>query len=117
MCSRCSSSIGVNAVGQLTRVRDLVPRLGVSSGTATTMTQRLERAGLLHREPDGTDKRGRVLRVAERAEDLARGLLGPVRAQLEELLASINSDEQARLIELLDAVRDILQPSTGGAGQ
>ena len=52
-----------------------------------------------------------------RAEDLIRGLLGPVRAQLEELLASIDSDEQARLIELLDSVRDILQPSTGGAGQ
>lgn len=94
--------------GQLTQVRDLIPGLGVSTGTATTMVQRLGRAGLLESRPHDTDRRARLLHVTAKADDLIEGLLGPVRTGLDALLQSIDQREQMRLIELLDEVREVL---------
>lgn len=95
--------------GVPTRVRDLTARLGTTSGTSTEIAKRLERAGLILSEPDSTDRRGRTLVITTRAEEMLQNLLGPVRTELADLLDSLAPDDEARLLEILQRTRDILQ--------
>lgn len=94
--------------GTSTRVGDLVPRLGVSSGTATMIVQRLERAHLIQSATDPNDGRGRTIVLGLRAHELVEGRLGGVRTGLRQLVASLPPEQEDELIDLLDRVRQIL---------
>ena len=100
--------------GGTVRVGDIAVRFGVSSGSATEIVHRLTESGLVHRVPHPTDARVRRLELTEDASTRFAELLGPVRTELDALLATIPDADQMRMVQLLALVRDIFR-RTGDA--
>jgi MarR family transcriptional regulator, organic hydroperoxide resistance regulator len=84
---------------------ELIGRLGVEPPTVTGTVQRLERDGLLRREPDPANRR--VSRVY--LTDAGRALEQPIKdAWIEierQLIAELSPEERVRLLELLARLR------------
>jgi DNA-binding MarR family transcriptional regulator len=84
---------------------DLIERLGVEPPTVTGTVQRLERDGLLRREPDSTNRR--VSRVY--LTDAGRALEEPIKdAWLEierRLIAELSDEDREHLLDLLARLR------------
>jgi MarR family transcriptional regulator, organic hydroperoxide resistance regulator len=80
---------------------ELIARLGVEAPTVTGTVQRLERDGLLRREPDPANRR--ISRVY--LTDEGRALEGSIRAAWlaieERLLADLDEGERDELLALL----------------
>lgn len=89
------------------RVGDIAQRFGVSSGSATEIVHRLTTAGLVHRVRHSSDARVRELQVTDEAVVRLHDMIGAVRADLDALLDTLEPGEEARLLELLNQVRDI----------
>ncbi|MBG6180798.1 MarR family winged helix-turn-helix transcriptional regulator [Arthrobacter sp. CAN_A1] len=73
---------------------ELGNRLGISTGSATELVDRLERAGHLIRIRDGKDRRRVHLRPTEEAVDRILGELRPLFDSLDALTTEFTSDEQ-----------------------
>ncbi|RIX27908.1 MarR family winged helix-turn-helix transcriptional regulator [Amnibacterium setariae] len=95
--------------GSDVRVGDIAARFGVSSGSATEIVHRLTGAGLVHRVAHPSDARVRRIALTDSATERLEAIVGGVRADLETLLHSIQPGEEARMIELLDQVREIFR--------
>ncbi|WP_231119129.1 MarR family winged helix-turn-helix transcriptional regulator [Rhodovulum sp. MB263] len=84
--------------------RDLVERLDVEQATIANTLNRMERDGLILREPDAADRRARRVRLTERA----RALEAPATEAATEVngiaLARLAPADRARFADLLHAV-------------
>jgi DNA-binding MarR family transcriptional regulator len=80
---------------------ELGRRLGISSGSATELVDRLERAGHLRRERDAHDRRRVALHPGE--ETLARvlGELSPLFAAIDDAAAEFTEAELAAVVRYL----------------
>lgn len=78
---------------------DVVPR------SITSLVDDLERAGLVAREPDPTDRRATLVTVTDRGGRARRADLRR-RAHGEELLARLEPGERAELLRLLHRLVD-----------
>lgn len=97
--------------GRTARASDLAQRFGISSGSATEVVNRLERAELVNRVRDAADGRNRTIVLTSTATERLDELVGDIRSNLNALLQLISEQEETRLIELLHAVRDIFRES------
>jgi DNA-binding MarR family transcriptional regulator len=90
------------------RPRELRHAMMIGSGTLTARLDRLEESGLLRREPDPDDRRGRVLRLTRESErivpEVIAGLLDLENAVLEHVRGHVRSRLAADLQRLLGAV-------------
>jgi DNA-binding MarR family transcriptional regulator len=77
---------------------------GLTSGAITGVTARLERAGLIFREPHPTDRRMQVLAPTPQAVRTVQEVLAGLPGDREELLDGFTPDQ-------LDAVREYLARS------
>jgi DNA-binding MarR family transcriptional regulator len=81
--------------------------LGVSLSAVTQVADRLERAGLVKRVPDGTDRRLRCLQLTEQGSSSMRrheeSRMRSVLAILERLPAAARADIEAALATLMQA--------------
>jgi DNA-binding MarR family transcriptional regulator len=75
---------------QGTKPRDLARSSLITSGAMTSRLDRLERAGLVRRAPDPTDRRGVLVQLTERGERLAETSLQAVIAADEAFLEPLN---------------------------
>ncbi len=95
------------------RQAELARRLGIEPPTVTRMVQRLERAGLVERQPDPHD--ARLVRV--RATPRARLLEGVVRRAWEEVDAiltdAVGEDDARHLRRLLASGTEALTTRSG----
>lgn len=73
----------------------------ITSGAMTARLDRLERAGLVRREPDPADRRAIVVRLTEDGTRLARRALDAVLAADREVLVPLDDDDQDRTAQLL----------------
>jgi DNA-binding MarR family transcriptional regulator len=80
-----------------TNPRELAQSSLITSGAMTTRLDRLERVGLITREPDATDGRGVRVRLTRKGERLAERALGAVIAADESFLEPL-SQEQRRAV-------------------
>jgi MarR family transcriptional regulator, organic hydroperoxide resistance regulator len=88
----------------------LARRIGMTSGATTLLVDRLERAGLVHRSRESTDRRRVALRPSDRARELTRSfsafagqeVAAAVRAATPEELAVVTAFVQ-RMASALDA--------------
>lgn len=88
--------------------RQLADRLGLTTGSVTTMLDRLEKAGYLTRSPHPGDRRKLIVRATEAARQRAGELMAPLIAEGNEHLLSRYSPEELDLItEFLVSVRDL----------
>jgi DNA-binding MarR family transcriptional regulator len=75
---------------QGTKPRDLARSSLITSGAMTSRLDRLERAGLVRRTPDPTDRRGVLVQLSERGEQLAETSLQAVIAADEAFLEPLS---------------------------
>jgi DNA-binding MarR family transcriptional regulator len=92
-------ALGVlTADGRLT-CGELAERTGLTTGAATRLVDRMERAGLVRRAPDGADRRRVLVEQVPGALPELDAVLDPVRAELAEVFAGFDARELAVLAE------------------
>lgn len=107
----------VHAIGALlevgpTGVRRLAELMGMTTGVATRLVDRLERGGFVRREPDPDDRRRVVLRaVPERVEAVAH-YYEPMGERWRRQLADYTDDDLRFLLDFLRTGRADAQAET-----
>ena len=89
---------------QGTNPKELARSSLITSGAMTSRLDRLERAGLIARAPDPTDRRGVLVRLTQRGEKLAEHSLRAVIAADEAFLEPLSQrqrDSVAAALKLL----------------
>jgi len=79
----------------------LVASMMVTSGAVTKRVDRLERVGLVVREPDPQDRRGVLIRLTPKGLELVDQAVEEHLANEERLLAALSRGERERLAHLL----------------
>ncbi len=88
----------------------------ISSGGMTNRIDRLERAGLVERKPDPTDRRGKLVVLTEQGKRVIDETIGLHVANEVRLLVGLTSAEQEMLDILLKKLMDgLLVPDQPGA--
>jgi DNA-binding MarR family transcriptional regulator len=73
----------------------------LSSGAMTNRLDRLEAMGLVKREPDPADRRGRLVVLTDRGRELVEAAVVDHLANEEQLLAALDPTEREQLARLL----------------
>lgn len=90
--------------------RQLADRLGLTTGSVTSMLDRLETMGYLTRSPHPTDRRKLIIRATGTATRRAWELIGPLVAEGQQQLLTRYSAAQLDLIaDFLTRARDLQQ--------
>lgn len=95
---------------------DLGRALGIGSAAATTLADRLERAGHVERRPQAGDRRRLQLVPTEHAAREAGRALAPLVALLDAVENDLDEDARATVGEYLAAVVEAYRTYTAGAG-
>jgi MarR family 2-MHQ and catechol resistance regulon transcriptional repressor len=82
-------------------VNDIGRRIELTSGAITAAVDRLERRGLVAREPHETDRRARVVRLTPRGKQEAVKVYATHKAAMDLAAAALSKTERAALIQLL----------------
>jgi DNA-binding MarR family transcriptional regulator len=97
------------------RLSDLASTLGVDSSTLTPQAQRLEREGMIAREPDPNDGRAAFLRLTRAGRGLLARLHSTRCAMFDELLTEWSERDLAAAATVLTRLAERLVTSTNGA--
>jgi DNA-binding MarR family transcriptional regulator len=73
----------------------------LSSGAMTNRLDRLEAMGLVERQPDPTDRRGRLVALTDRGRELVDAAVVDHLDNEHRLLGALDSEEREQLAELL----------------
>jgi DNA-binding MarR family transcriptional regulator len=93
-----------------TRLTDLAEQALVTKQTAGHLVDQLERGGYVRRVPDPTDKRARLVRMAERGYEVV-ALARKVEAEVEaEWTAHLGAETSAQLRAALERLREVTDP-------
>lgn len=93
------------AAGRLTPTQ-LGALLGMTSGGATALVQRLEREGFVAREPHPHDRRSALLSLTPEIERQAGDALAPLVDAIDELVHRLPAGDRRLLMRFLVAVAD-----------
>jgi MarR family transcriptional regulator, 2-MHQ and catechol-resistance regulon repressor len=96
------------------RIRALGERMETTEATASRTVDGLVRVGLARRRPDPDDRRGVRIEATAAGRRLVEQRRAHMVGLLEELLAGMDVDEQARLVALLGSLNDALDRSGAG---
>jgi len=80
---------------------DVAKVLRVETATLSSLAVRLERDGLLVREPSPKDKRAMLLHLTPRARELGQQAEQITQSELSKLTKGVADTDQKRLVELL----------------
>lgn len=98
---------------------ELGRRLGISSGTATELVDRLERAGHLERRRDQHDRRRVALHLGEATLARILGELSPLFAAVDDAAEQFTEAELAAVVRYLrlvaDRMRRFARPDPAGS--
>lgn len=95
---------------------ELSARLGISTGSATELVDRLERAGHVNRRRDDRDRRRVGLEPTDAAANEILGELGPLFAALDTLAAEFSPPEQEIIAGYLRAAAQRMRAFAGRPG-
>ncbi|MCI2237269.1 MarR family transcriptional regulator [Paenibacillus sp. TRM 82003] len=95
---------------------ELATALGLTSGAATGVVDRLERAGHLRRERDTADRRKVHLRFGEHGAAVAVEFFGPLGRRSDELMARYDDAELDVVRRFLGDMTAALEAHRPGAG-
>lgn len=90
------------------RVTDLAARELVAQPSMTSLINRMERQGLVVREPDVTDGRAVRVRVTDAGLDLLARVSAAREAALAHLLSGLNARDTARIRSALPALERLV---------
>lgn len=89
--------------------RDLVERLSVEQATMANTLARMERDGLILRQPGKTDRRVRDIRLTDRARDLQSRATAEAAALNAAALSDLSPDERDQFLGMMTRVIATLQ--------
>lgn len=90
--------------------RLLADRLGLTTGSVTSMLDRLEKTGYVTRSPHPGDRRKVIVRATETATRRAWELIGPLVAEgQQQLLARYSADQLDLITDFLGHARELQQ--------
>jgi DNA-binding MarR family transcriptional regulator len=92
------------------RLTELAERAGITKQSVGFLVDRLERSGYVERVPDPTDRRARLVRIADRGKrsvEASRTIVAEVEAEWTEHLGA---ERMARLRGILTDLREITDP-------
>lgn len=84
--------------------KDLAERARVEQPTMTEMLTRMERDGVVEREPNPEDKRGSLVTLSRRSRTRLPKAKAALMQGEDEAMASFTKDERALLLKLLQRV-------------
>ncbi|GAA3277328.1 MULTISPECIES: MarR family winged helix-turn-helix transcriptional regulator [Dactylosporangium] len=87
----------------------LAARLRLTTGSTTTLLDRLERAGYVTRSPDRHDRRKVVVRPTPLAQQRAMEVYGPVAADGAHALADFSAGDLEAVLRYLRISREVQQ--------
>ena len=79
---------------------------GLDAGYLSRLLSRFEDNGFVRRDRSGSDARRQVIRLTNKGRDAFRVLDTKSVGQIRELLADLTDDEQVRLIEAMEMIRN-----------
>ena len=82
-------------------------RVGISTGSITTLIDRLERLGYVARSPDPTDRRKVTVRATDAVKRKAAEIYGPIAMEGARMLKDFTLHDLERLIEFLRRSRTL----------
>lgn len=94
-CLDVLEEFGPLTAGQLARA------VGLTTGAVTTLLDRLERAGLVRRMPDPTDRRKVMVEVTELAREHVARIFGPLVEEGTAELDRYSDDELATIVKFV----------------
>ncbi|HEX6987903.1 MAG TPA: MarR family transcriptional regulator, partial [Bacillota bacterium] len=94
--------------GNLT-MGDLCARLYLASSTVTDLVDRMERANLVMRERDPSDRRVVRLQALAKGHDLIEAVMKARLDYLRGILQRVDAGERSRLIEALRHLHDVMK--------
>lgn len=86
------------------RMKELAEKIGVTTGSLTVMIDRLERQGLLRRQPHATDRRSCLIALTEKGERLFGEHHHYHLRLTQEITSSLSQEEQELFSGLLGRV-------------
>ena len=86
---------------------EIATALGLSSGSVTTLLDRLERGGYVQRRRDADDRRRVCVEPTAHAQRLAAELYGPIGAEGRALLAELAPRDLALLRDVMRRSREL----------
>jgi DNA-binding MarR family transcriptional regulator len=81
---------------------ELARHTGLTSGAATAMLDRLEKAGLIERQPNPDDRRGTLVTPAKSAAERAASWFESARNAQDELMSSYSESELAIISDVFE---------------
>jgi DNA-binding MarR family transcriptional regulator/GNAT superfamily N-acetyltransferase len=96
-----------------TAVSALRQATGLDAGYLSRLLARFENGGLVRRDRSESDARRQVVRLTAHGRDTFHALDRKSAEQIRELLADLSDDEQTRLVEAMDMIRNRIDRPTG----
>lgn len=90
---------------------ELSRRLGIEPATTTNTLHRMERDGLVARQPDPGDRRGSRVHLTDRGRELEEPITAAARAVNARALQKLSAGEAAELKHMLGKVVQGLEPA------
>jgi DNA-binding MarR family transcriptional regulator len=87
---------------------DLSRRLLVTSGNLTGIVDRLEREGLVQREPDAVDRRIVRIHLTPKGRGMIKHVIPEHVKMIESLFAGISAEDLLRMREVLGTLKSVL---------
>jgi DNA-binding MarR family transcriptional regulator len=82
---------------------ELAKRVNLTTGSASRMIDRLERAGFVRRVPDGRDRRRVLIEPVASAVERVGGLYGHLNERHRDDLADLTDDQLRALLHFMEA--------------
>jgi DNA-binding MarR family transcriptional regulator len=96
------------AAGVPARPRQVAETLGVTEAAVSQLLDRLVARGLMCRERDPDDRRGRVLYLTDDARAALRDVYGQLPDAVQDILDAIPAEDAHRMASLATAVQDVV---------
>ena len=97
--------VTAKAIGEIT---------GLDAGYLSRIVARLERDGVIAREPAANDRRSTLLRLTPHGAEIFEAFDRRSSALVEGLIAGLSGAERARLVEAVETVQALLRPDRIG---
>jgi len=107
--SECLSFLAIKGVSTPTQIAKYI---GLTTGSTTTMLDRLEKAGFIRRKPNPQDRRGVFIEVTEKWTATAGPLVAGVVEAHAKLIASYSVEELTAITDFLTRFANNVQAQT-----
>lgn len=91
------------------RVSSAAKELYLAGNSVSTLVNQLVQAGMLHREPDPSDRRAALLRLTPEAEERLHAWRARRSALVQERVAALGEEDRAALAAAMPALRRLAE--------